>query len=187
MKRGCWPKFQRPRLYLDLIRKITTISKISSRKVLITKRIGTIASNFDFGAANAGTASAGGFGTAGIGAGGMAGAGAGANLGACGIGGGAIAGIAGAAKGAGAGAATAGGAPVGGSAAGLDGPILEIMRVNSPGPELTGGVVGIGGEAGAGSAGVWARRWISRVTPPEATCDGSGDTGGGVRKLGSGR
>lgn len=150
--------------YFDLIRKITTISKIKSRNVLITSRIGTIASSFDFGGAIAGAAMAGG-----LGAGGIAGTGGGVNLGAgagaaCGIAGGATAGIAGAcgmagaggiAKAGGGGAAVAG-AAAGGSAGGAD--IREMIRVNSPGPEFTEGAAGATGAGVCGSTGVCASR-----------------------------
>lgn len=43
-----------PTCHFDLIRKITTISNNSSKNVLITSRIGTIASSLLFGAARAG-------------------------------------------------------------------------------------------------------------------------------------
>jgi hypothetical protein len=172
--------------YRLLIKKITTISKTSSRKVLITNRIGTIASNFVFGAARAGGAGTGGFGIAGTCA---AGAGGGAIFGACGIGGGAIAGIGGrggAAKGAGPGAAACG---VGGgsSTEGFDGTIREIIRVKSPGPEFKGapGATGCAGMTGLG--GVCASRWIIRVTPPGAASCGSRDEKGGALRIGSGR
>ena len=139
-KKGCWPDSPNAAGCCDyrvLIKKITTISKTSSRNVLITKRIGTIASNFDLGAAMAGGAIAGGFGAASAGAAGTAGGGGGAILGAAGGAIGGIGGAGGKAKGAGAGGAACGGAG-GGSAAGVEDPILEIIRVNSPGPELTG-------------------------------------------------
>jgi hypothetical protein len=82
------------------------------------------------------------------------------------------------------GAAAAGGA-AGGEAGALDPDLMApalIMRVNSPGPELTGGAA-----IGAGAAaGVAESRWIKRVTLPASPEDGSGGGAGVGVNEGSG-
>ena len=95
--------------YFALIRKITTTNSKTSKKVLITSRIGTIASSLLLGGERAGTGGGAILGGAGIGAA-AAGAGAGgiAILGAA-TGGGATAGIGGGATGTNGGAAAAAG------------------------------------------------------------------------------
>ena len=153
MKAGTKSCCQEPRSlfvpYFALIRKITTTSSRTSRKVLMTSRTGTIASSLLFGGANAGKAGGVGFGIAG--SGGMAsGPGPGAGAGTCGAGAiGGRGGVFSGGIGGGAGGANGGraGGPngdaddddgfAGGGAGGVLGngrPNAEITRVNSPGP-----------------------------------------------------
>jgi len=117
----------------------------------------------------------GGAAAAGLGAAGAAGIG-----GIAGIGGGA--GAAGILKGCAAGAAAAGalGAPIAALIA-----LPEIMRVNSPGPELMAGAattgipaVAGGGSGGGGTRGVSDSLWINRVTLPGSTDEGAGGGAG---------
>lgn len=172
--------------YLPFIANTTTSRITINKKVLITSKMGTIASSFPLGAARAGGASLGAstLGGANLGASNLgAGAGAGAaNVGA------AIAGIATEGMGGGAnGTAATGAGGGGGAATGCFALRPEIMRVNSPGPpESAGGGAAAGDDGNTGSGGASRctcdNRWISLVTPPasapvDSVADGAAGAG----------
>jgi hypothetical protein len=149
-------------------------------------RMGTIASSLLLGAATAGGASlvASTLGGSNLGAGGGAGAF---------MAGAAIAGAAGAGIAIGVGAARAGATGAGCaelSTAALTAP-AEIIRVNSPGPELALAPIGgaeAGGKIGSGgvSRGTCDKRWISLVTLPGSTVECSAGGGAEYEGIGSG-
>jgi len=99
-------------------------------------------------------------------------------------------------------AGAAGAAAVGAGACGVEGgasiaactALPEIIRVNSPGPELELALIeaaeaGAGGMNGSGGAslGTCDRRWINLVTLPASTLDGSAGGAGVYEGSGSGR
>jgi hypothetical protein len=182
--------------YFDLIKKITTISNSSSRNVLITSRIGTIASSLLLGGAIAGIGGGASFGAGGSAGTTNAGAGGGAAAACGGAAGGATLGSGGTAGTASGGTTNVGAAEAAGGAGGgaagvlIAGfvPMALIMRVNSPGPESTGGGGGAGGAEVLGLAGTSARRFKSWVTPPPSGVDdGSAGFGGAYDGSGSDR
>jgi hypothetical protein len=80
--------------------------------------------------------------------------------------------------GAGGGAAGDGAAGAAAAAAFAAGAIIEIIRVNSPGPELTGGATAGATGGGGGAAGsTWERRLIRRVTLPASGVDAADAAG----------
>ena len=154
---GCADLPSRP--YLPFSANTTTSRITISKKVFTTSRIGTIASSLPLGAAKAGGASLGAstLGGSNFGASNLT-AGAAAGAVACTVGivtagivTAGIGGSGGAAGNAGAGAAEAGGG--GGPLIAAFAAAPEIMRVNSPGPELAGGGAGIGVDWNVGSGG----------------------------------